>query len=189
MKKDEGPGQVSLHEGWYRLYDEKPFFTRSDLKRTLSKFLEYAGYDLPQPVPVGFMMPDLVALRSEGNRRFEVLFVLGEGINSAVRGFRELAAAKCFRKDAADYVLALPPVSEHHLIEFLIEKEDWFFPIKDQQLQLWLVNPEREKVDCLLGWPRDDRFRHYFSNPRLAGFAGYIANKATEKLLKEEFGP
>ncbi len=188
MKKDEMPVEACAGEGWHRLYEEKPCFTRSDIRRTLARFLEYAGYELPEPRPVGFMMPDLVAVRSEGQRRFEVLFVLGEGINSAVRGFRELAAAKCFRKDSADYVLALPPVSEHYLIEFLIEKEEWFFPIKDQQLQLWLVNPEREKVDCLLGWPRDDRFRHYFSNPRLAGFAGYIANKATEKLLKEEFG-
>lgn len=188
MKKDETQAEPCGSECWHRLYDEKPRFTRLELKGTLERFLAYAGYDLLEPRPVGFMMPDLWAARTEDGRRFEILFVLGDGINRAVRGFRHLAAAKCFRKDAADYVLALPPVSEHHLIEFLIEKEEWFFPIKDQQLQLWLVNPEREKVDCLLGWPRDDRFRHYFSNPRLAGFAGYIANKATEKLMKEEFG-
>lgn len=188
MKKDKTPDEPLKSEGWHCLYDEKPVFTRSELKGTLENFLEYAGYELIEPRPVGFMMPDLWAVRTEDGRKFEVLFVLGEGMNSAVRGFRHLAAAKCFRKDSVDYVLALPPVSEHHLIEFLIEKEEWFFPIKDQQFQLWLVNPEREKVDCLLGWPRDDRFRHYFSNPRLAGFAGYIANKATEKLLKEEFG-
>ena len=188
MKGEVPSPEQEQNEGWHRSYDEKPAFSRSDLLRTLEKFLQYAGYELARSVPIGFMRPDLTARRSEGQKNFEMIFVVREGVNQAVEGFRELAAAKCFRKDVPDYVLALPPVSEHHLIEFLIEKEDWFFPIKDHQLQLWLVNPERDKVDCLLGWPRDDQFKHYFSNPKLAGFATYIANKATDKILAEEFG-
>jgi hypothetical protein len=187
--KDESPspGQ-ERSEGWHRSYDERAVFSCGDVLRTLEKFLRYAGYEIVPAVPIGFMMPDVAARRTEGPNPYEMIFVVREGLNHAVEGFRELAAAKCFRKDALDYVLALPPVSEHHLIEFLIEKEDWFFSIKDHQMQLWLVNPERDKVDCLLGWPRDDQFKHYFSNPKLAGFATYIANKATDKILAEEFG-
>ena len=181
MKKEE-PGQ-----GWHRTYDEKPLFTREQVRSTLEEFLKYAGYRVVPPEPVGFMKPDLAASRASEKKRFDMIFVVREGINQAVAGLRELAAAKCFRKDTMDYVLVLPPVSEHYLIEFLIEKEDWFFPIKDHLFQLWLVNPEREKVDCLMGWPRDDDFKHYFANPNLAGFATYIANKATEKIIAEEF--
>lgn len=177
----------TANEGWHRLYDERPLFSREEVLETLKGFLEYARYQVVEARPIGFMKPDLTAFRVSGQRRYEMIFVVRQEVNQAVDGLRQLAAAKCFRKDSLDYVLALPPVSEHYLIEFLIEKEDWFFPIKDHLFQLWLVNPERNKVDCLLGWPRDDDLRHYFSNPNLAGFASYIANKAADKIMAEEF--
>jgi hypothetical protein len=177
----------TANEGWHRLYDERALFSREDLLKTLRGFLEYAGYQLTEARPIGFMKPDLAACRVAGDRRYEMIFVVRREINQAVEGLRELAAAKCFRRDSLDYVLVLPPVSEHYMIEFLIEKEEWFFPIKDHLFQLWLVNPQRQKVDCLLGWPRDDELRHYFSNPNLAGFATYIANKAAQKIMAEEF--
>jgi len=172
---------------WYRSYDEEPLYSASQVTEALKGFLDYAGYREDEPEPVGFMKPDLAASKTEGDKRYDMIFVVREGINQAVEGLRELAAAKCFRKDTTDYVLVLPPVSEHYMIEFLIEKEDWYFPIKDHLFQIWLVNPDKEKVDCLMGWPRDDDFRHYFSNPNLAGFATYIANKATDKIMEEEF--
>lgn len=180
--------QDTSNEGWHRLYPEESIFSRQEVKDALRIFLEGAGYQVSQSQPIGFVMPDLVASREiEGVRR-EMIFVVVEGINDAVRGFRHLAAAKLFCGDALDYVLVLPPVSEHFLIEFLIEREDWFFPIKDQLFQLWLVNPEKETVDCLIGWPRDGGFKDHFSNPVLAEFAAYIANKAGEKMMREDFG-
>jgi len=174
-------------EKWYRSYDEETLFTGGQIVPALEKFLDYAGYKVVPSEPVGFMKPDLAARRQADKKRYEMIFVVREGLSQAVEGFRELAAAKCFRGNAIDYVLALPPVSEHYLIEFLIEQEDWFFPIKDHLLQLWLVNPEREKIDCLMGWPRDNDFKHYFANPNLAGFATYIGNKAAQKMMDEEF--
>ncbi len=174
-------------QSWPRVYDEQPLFNCEQVRGALEEFLKYSGYELSAPDPIGFMKPDLIASRKDDKKRYEMIFVVKEGINQAVEGLRELAAAKCFRKDVPDYVLVLPPVSEHFLIEFLIEKEDWFFPIKDHLFQIWLVNPEKEKVDCLIGWPRDDDFKHYFSNPNLAGFATYISNKATDKIMAEEF--
>ena len=172
---------------WYREYDEKPLFQRHEVIKTLRGFLEYAGYNLLPEKPIGFMKPDILAKHKDEKKKDEIIFVAREKVSEAVEGFRELAAAKCFRQNSIDYVLALPPVSEHYLIEFLIEKEDWFFPIKDNLFQIWLVNPEKDKVDCLIGWPRNDDLRHYFSNPNLAGFSGFIANKATAKLIAEEF--
>lgn len=181
MKNDQA------EKGWHRVYEEEPLFTRPQVEKALRDFLAYAGYEFAPTEPIGFMKPDLTVFRKAEKKRHEMIFVIREGINQAVEGLRDLAAAKCFRKDSLDYVLVLPPVSEHYLIEFLIEKEDWFFPIKDHLLQLWLVNPKRETVDCLIGWPRDDDFKHYFSNPNLAGFATYISNKAADKIMAEEF--
>ncbi len=166
-------------KNWYRQYDEEPLFLKHEVIKTLHGFLDYAGYDVVPEKPVGFMKPDIAAVNKEGKVKDEIIFVVREGVNEAVEGFRELAAAKCFRQNNIDYVLALPPVSEHYLIEFLIEQEEWFYPIKDHLLQLWLVNPEKEKVDCLIGWPRNDDFKHYFSNPNLVGFSGYISKFLT----------
>ncbi|HII06578.1 MAG TPA: hypothetical protein HA349_04490 [Methanotrichaceae archaeon] len=180
--------QDTSNEGWHRLYPEESIFSRQEVKDALRSFLEGAGYKISLSAPIGFVMPNLVASREIESERREMIFVVGEGINDAVRGFRDLAAAKLFCGVDFDYVLVLPPVSEHFLIEFLIEKEDWFFPIKDQLFQLWLVNPEKETVDCLIGWPRDGTFKDHFSNPILAEFAGYIANKAGDKMMREEFG-
>ncbi len=176
------------NECWHRLYPEVPIYSSREVEETLRRFLKGAGYQITRSSPIGFVMPDLIATRESEGVRYEMVFVVGAGVNDAVRGFRHLAAAKLFCSRDRDYVLVLPPVSEHFLIEFLIEKEDWFFPIKDQLFQLWLVNPEKETVDCLIGWPRDEIFKDHFSNPVLAEFAAYIANKAGEKMMREEFG-
>ena len=175
------------NEGWHRYYDEKPFFPADQVKKQLEKFLDYTGYKVVPSKPIGFMLPDVCAERVHEGKKYEMIFMVREELNHAIEAFRQLAAAKCFKKNSIDYVLALPPVSEHYIIEFLIEKEEWFFPLKDHLFQIWLVNPEKETVDCLFGWPKDDEFKHYFSNPRLAGFATYIANKANEKLMEEDF--
>ncbi len=180
--------QDTSNEGWHRRYPEKQIRSRPEVEETLRRFLEGAGYHVSQSSPIGFMMPDLLASREIEGVHHEMVFVIGAGINDAVRGFRDLAAARLYSGGDLDYVLVLPPVSEHFLIEFLIEKEDWFFPIKDQLFQLWLVNPEKETVNCLIGWPRDGTFKDHFSNPILAEFAAYIANKAGKKMMREEFG-
>ena len=56
----------------------------------------------------------------------------------------------------------------------------------------FLPTPTLEKhfgiFNCLIGWPRDGTFKDHFSNPILAEFAAYIANKAGEKMMNEEFG-
>ncbi len=178
---------LSSEEDWHCSYDEKILYSREEIASVLKEFLEYAGYRIVPSSVIGFMRPEIAAERTANSNHYQMIFVVRQGINQAVEGLRQLAAAKCFKKDTMDYVLALPPVSEHYLIEFLIEREEWFFPIKEGLFQLWLVNPEKKKVDCVMGWPRDELFVHYFSNPRLAGFATYIANKAAGKIIEEEF--
>ncbi len=174
-------------ERWYRKYDEVVLFPKHEIKKTLNEFLEYAGYNILTQKPIGFMKPDISAVRKEGKAKDEIIFVVREGVNEAVEGLRELAAAKCFCQNSIDYVLALPPVSEHYFMEFLIEQEDWFFPIKDNLFQIWLVNPEKESVDCPIGWPRNDDFKHYFSNPDIFGVARKVSKIASIKIMDEDF--
>ena len=41
----------TLNEGWHRHYEETPFFSTEEVKKSLENFLEYAGYNLDSPRP------------------------------------------------------------------------------------------------------------------------------------------
>jgi len=162
-------------------------FGVDELKKFVEEFLGRVGYKLKESRPIGFVKPDIHAIRKVNERDYEIVAVVKEALDGAVEGFRDLAAARSFLKDAPDYVLVLPPVSEHGLIEFLIEKEEWYFDIKRQEFMIWLVNPKRGTTDCIIGWPKDNDFKAYFSNPELAGFDSFIGQRASRKIVEEEF--
>ncbi|MHC1566682.1 MAG: hypothetical protein ACXQT5_04780 [Candidatus Syntropharchaeia archaeon] len=161
------------------------------IKETVEKFLEYVGYEVKTPGYIGFVKPEIHAVRKEDNKKYEIVGVIKEGLEAgkekAVEGFRDLCAAKLILGDEVDYVLILPPTSEHLMIEFLVEKEDWYYPIKNQGFMWWIVNPERETVSSILGWPRDEKFIDYFANPDITAFDALIGRKAAQKMLQEEF--
>ena len=110
--------------------------------------------------------------------------VIKRDVSQAIEGFRELAAAKYVLGNKVDYALILPPVSEYFFLSFLIREEEWWFTIKDHTFMWWLVNPERDKVDCLVGWPQDKKFGDYFS--MTASADGMISREAALK-MDEDF--
>ena len=168
------------------MYEEKEEkFTREEVKEGLEDFLKYVGYTILEPKYFGFTLPDIHVKRQEGKKKYEIVGVIKRDISQALEGFRELAAAKCVLGKKVDYALILPPVSEYFFLSFLIREEEWWFPIKDQSFMMWLVNPEREKVDCLVGWPRDKKFGDYFSLTVSAD--GMIAQEASQKMMDEDF--
>ena len=83
--------EETQNEGWHRLYDEEPLFSRDDVLKALRDFLEYAGYKETASKPVGFMKPDVTAWKVTEGKRSEMIFVVRDGINGAVEGFRQLA--------------------------------------------------------------------------------------------------
>ena len=138
-----------------------------------------------EPKYVGFTLPDLYVERKEGNKTHRIIGVIKKDLSLALEGYRELAAAKCFWGNKADYALILPPVSEYFTLAFLIREEEWWFPIKEQAFMMWLVNPEREKVDCLVGWPSDNAFKDYFG--AMSGMDSILSQEAAQKMMDEEF--
>ncbi|MDF2956579.1 MAG: hypothetical protein OD814_000201 [Candidatus Alkanophagales archaeon MCA70_species_1] len=172
-------------------------FSVESVKEFVEKFLEYVGYELKPSETVGFVRPDVRATRSdeEKQKTYELVAVVKPGLESGkeqvLEGFRDLSAMKAFlgggtSEHVVDYAMILPPTSERLMIAFLIDEEEWYFPIKEQGFMIWLVNPERETVNCIIGWPSDEKFKYYFEHPDVSAFDALIGRKATEKLLEEE---
>ena len=168
------------------MYEEKEErFTKEEVKKGVEAFLKYVGYTVLEPKPIGFVIPDIRVERREGNKKHEIFGVIKKDLSLALEGYRELAAAKCVLGNKVDYTLILPPVSEYFTLAFLIREEEWWFTIKDHSFMMWLVNPEREKVDCLVGWPMDTIFKDYFG--AMSGLDSMLSQEASKKMMDEEF--
>jgi len=167
------------------MYEEKEEkFTKEEITEGVEKFLKYVGYTILKPKYIGFSLPDIHVQRKEGDKKYEIVGVIKRDISQAMEGFRELAAAKCVLGGKVDYALILPPVSEYFFLEFLIRKEEWWFTVKDHTFMWWLVNPERDKVDCLVGWPLDKKFGDYFS---LSSSSDGIISQEAARKMDEDF--
>lgn len=162
-------------------------FSPEEVKAAAEKFLEYVGYGLQEPSNIGFVTPDIRARRQTEKRPFEIVGLVLEDLEQAVDGFAKLAAAKKHLGEQADYVLIFPPVSEFLMIEFLtFEKGKWYFEIKDENFVIWLCNPARDTVTCLVGFPQDNSFADYFANLGKMTFDMFIGTRLSRELLAEE---
>ena len=163
------------------MYEEKEErFTEEEIKKGVVDFLKYVGYTILEPKYIGFTLPDIHVEKKDGKKKYEIVGVIKKDMSEAMEGFRELAAARSVLGKKVDYALILPPVSEYFFLAFLIREEEWWFTVKDHSFMMWLVNPERDKVDCLIGWPRDKKFGDYFS--LTASADGIISQEASKKM-------
>ena len=168
------------------MYEEKEDrFTREEVKKGVEDFLKYVGYTVLEPKYIGFTLPDIHVKRKEGKREYEIVGVIRRDISQALDGYRALAAARSVLGKKVDYTLILPPVSEYFTLAFLIREEEWWFTIKDHSFMMWLVNPQRDKVDCVTGWPSDNIFKDYFG--AMSGLDAMISREAAQKMGDEDF--
>lgn len=127
------------------------------------RFLKYVGYRV-EPGPPGLTpSPDFYARRQEGEATYVIAGVVTTQLEKVTESLNRLGRVKETLGEEADYVLALPPVSEFHLINFLgDEGGKQYAEIKRNRVMLWLCNPDEESVWCLIGQARDRRFYDYF---------------------------
>lgn len=129
----------------------------------VKRFLKDVGYDLLTTEYVGFVKPDFHARRRENNNVYEIIGIGSQHTDTAVEALIKLAAIRAFLGSKVDYVLVMPPINEHLLLEFLRGEEGtWYLAMKDLQMMLWLANPEQEYTWCLVGEPLDKLFRGFF---------------------------
>ena len=152
------------------------------------RFLKYAGYELQPLTYIGFVPPGFHARRQAESTTYGIIGVVRQSVDEATDAFIRLMAMKAVLGPSADYVLALPPVSEYFMIELLIKEEGRIlYEIKRQQFMIWLCNPERQTTACLIGAPRDKRFNDYLAGGTsiALGFEQFL-NMRLARQLEEE---
>ena len=163
------------------IYDQG-LFSAEEVREALTKFLKIAGYEIRSET-IGFVTPDIYAVEGD----YEIVISIKEKVENALEGCRDLAAMKCFFGGKKDYVLALPPVSEAEVLQFLIEKDEWYYPLSEQAIMLWLVNPEKMEVHPIIGWPYNESLINYLTNPEAANLLSqFIGQKLSAKMIEED---
>lgn len=161
--------------------------TLNALKESCERFLEYAGYAISKPKRIGFGKPDVVGQRVNAGKTWDLVLVIIKEVEQLLEGLRHLMSIKCVLGSNGDYAVVLPPVSEYEMIEFFTGEDDWYYELKKQNFMLWLVNPDRESVFCLMGAPRDKILQNYFAPyPAAVNFDAYIARKNLRWLDEED---
>ena len=165
------------------IYDQG-LFSADEVKEALTKFLKIAGYTIIPDKIIGFTTPDIYAEKKDA----QIVISVKERVEYALEGCRDLAAAKCFLGNKKNYVLALPPVSEADVLQFLIEKDEWYYPLNDHAIMVWIVNPERMEVHPVMGWPYDESLVKYLTNPESVNLINQYAGQILTKKMMEEEG-
>lgn len=161
-------------------------FTAQEVLEGITRFLQYVGYRL-KPIPhIGSVQQDFSAVR-EGGTAYEIAGIVRGSIEEAVEGLAQLSQIRRAREDIRDFVLVLPPINDYLLMEFLTQdKGKRFFQMKDEQLMLWLHNPQDQTTWCFIGEPQDKRFQDYFVLTKTPG-EYFVHLRLEPELLEEEY--
>lgn len=162
-------------------------FAVDKVRESCESFLAYSGYSISKPQWISFAKPDVIGRRNDGDKYWGIVLVTVLDIEHLVQGLRDLTAIKYSLGKTWDYSVVLPPVSEYELIEFFTGPEDWHYELKKLGFMVWLVNPDRDSVCCLMGSPQDKILRHYFTPfPAAVSFDAYIAKKNSRRLQEDK---
>ena len=185
IKADSSP-TYSNHHHIYMMGSSKHLFSHQEILIGTEKFLKRVGYE-PLPLSrVGISHPDIQARRSEGKISFKIFGLVCTGLEQAADGYTRLAAMQTSLGKEADYVLVMPPINEYPVIQFLTaEKGKWFYEIKKLQFMMWVYNPERETMWCIVGGPKDTMLdnKFVFANRPIDP---YIAMLLSKEMMKDD---
>lgn len=98
------------------------------------------------------------------------------------------------KKEKIDYVIVIPPVQERHLIDYMVaDNYKLQRNLEEENIMLWLCNPEEKSVWSVQGAPSDKRFNEYFKFKFTGGLIGMLSTmpyrgetKEIQKELLEE---
>ena len=178
-------GNKRIKEGEFREWH----FPIAEVLDWVRKFLGDIGYELLPPKPFGSVLPDFHARRKEGETVYEIVGIGAQHTDTVVEVLSKLVAIKSFMGDKADYVLVLPPISEHLLLEFLRQNDgERYFVVREKKFLLWLANPDEEIVWCFVGGSRDKVLSGFLlQSPRGLSFDFLFANELARRREAEEY--
>lgn len=140
-------------------------FSNKQVLEEVKRFLEYVGYDMAEPNALNELAvkPDFYARRKESGTTHHIAGIVKRDMNEAAFGFAPLDTMKDMLGEKVDYVIALPPVNERYLIDFMCEDNyKWFKKIQKERYMIWLCNPDEKSVWAAFGAPQDKLINEYF---------------------------
>jgi hypothetical protein len=184
-EKEPKPGRIK-ETGPFREW----VFPVEEIEQQVKQLLQDIGYELQSKSHIGFVQPDFYAKRREGEKSYPIVGLVRQNLDEAVDGYAKLAAMKTILGKDIDYVLALPPMNEYLLLEFLTgDKGRWFNEIQRQRFMMWLCNPDHDLIWCILGGTRDKHLEKYFA-PVTISLAPVImmrlSREEQEEMMEEE---
>ncbi len=155
-------------------------FSAQEVLDGVRQFLQYAGYEIKPPSLIGSEKPDFYANCQVGDTIYTFVGIVGTDLESVIKNIDKLRTMKSVLGDDAECVLALPPISEFHLINFLSEAGGKHYTEFDREhIMLWLCYPSEETIWCFIGTVRDQRLYEYFKFGKLN----------TPQFFRMRFGP
>lgn len=141
-------------------------FSTEQVLGEVKRFLEYVGYEIvgePTASNELVVKPDFYAIRKESNTTHRIAGIVRRDMREAASGIAPLDKIKNDLGEKVDYVLALPPINERYLIDFMCEEDyRWFKKIEKERYMIWLCNPDENSVWSAFGAPRDRLINEYF---------------------------
>ena len=134
--------------------DNKQAITAKELVGEVQRLLQSADYQLEEPeIPKEFMgKPDFYGKRQDGEATHEICGLVRGGLKDLPRAITHLWTIKRQLGNAINYAIALPPVDEKDLVDFLhADKNKFLKKIKREEIQIWLYNPEDKNVCSVFG--------------------------------------
>ena len=140
-------------------------FSKEEVKAEIIRFFLFVGYELTDPNSLEHltMKPDFFATRSESGSNFKITGVVRHDLDELVENLEEVKTLKEELGENIEYLIALPPVSERHMNDFVSDNNYyWYKKLYDVKYMLWLCNPDEKSVWCPLGAPKDKLLLEYF---------------------------
>lgn len=140
-------------------------FTNEEVLEEIKNFLIYVGYELTEPNISNKLdiKPDFCATREGPDTTFKIAGVVRHDMNEVMDGMHFLDTIKAQLGEKIEYVIAVPPVSERYLIDFICRDDYlWYKKLLNEKYILWLCNPSERTVWCPFGAPRDKNIHEFF---------------------------
>jgi hypothetical protein len=160
-------------------------FSNEEVLGEVKRFLQYVGYKLAEANIPGKL--DFYAKRQEGGTAYEIAGIVRHTMREiAEGGMAHLETIKKQLGENVDYVIAVPPVSERYLIDFMCEDNyKWLNKMQQEKYMVWLCNPQERSVWSAFGAPRDEMFKDYFKFKFGVGGIGMLLNAPYRREAKE----
>jgi hypothetical protein len=137
-------------------------FSNEEVLEAAKYFLQYVGYTLEEKEQWK-NEPVFCAKRREGGVTYEILGLVRHSMKEVADGIAQLRKMKKELGERIEYVIALPPVQERHLIDYMAADDyELYKDLRENAFVVWICNPQEKSVWCCQGVPKDKRFKEYF---------------------------